>query len=325
MGNHMLIEKISVLITRGFPIWSCLCAVIALYHPPFFLWYGSDAIGWGLGFIMLGMGMTLSPDDFFRVWRAPRVIALGVGLQFLIMPAWSALLAWALELPAEMAVGLILVACCPGGTASNVVVFLAKARVALSVSITLCSTLAAVLLTPWLTYWYAGHYLPIDPWALLKSILVIVLLPLAIGVGWNQFFPSSARKVAAVSPVISVVFILLIVGFVLSAKHELILAHGWVLLGATGLLHLGGFLGGYLGSYLLRYDKLDRQTLSIEVGMQNSGLGMALATKHFANMPMTPAPCALSAILHCLIGSFLAIKWRRDNQNLENSNPEIGE
>ena len=95
MGNHMLIEKISVLITRGFPIWSCLCAVIALYHPPFFLWYGSDAIGWGLGFIMLGMGMTLSPDDFFRVWRAPRVIALGVGLQFLIMPAWSALLAWA--------------------------------------------------------------------------------------------------------------------------------------------------------------------------------------------------------------------------------------
>ena len=313
----MLIEKITTLITRGFPAWSCLCAVIALYYPPFFLWYGSSAIGWGLGLIMLGMGMTLGPEDFLRVWRAPRVIALGVGLQFLIMPAWSALLAWALKLPAEMAVGLILVACCPGGTASNVVVFLAKARVALSVSITLCSTLAAVLLTPWLTYLYAGHYLPIDPWALLKSILIIVLIPLAVGVSWNHFFPKSARKVAVISPVISVVFILLIVGFVLSVKRELILAHGWILLSATGLLHLGGFLGGYLGAFLLGRDKIDQQTLSIEVGMQNSGLGMALATKHFANLPMTPAPCALSAILHCLIGSFLATKWRLDNQKSE--------
>ena len=221
------------------------------------------------------------------------------------MPAWSALLAWALELPAEMAVGLILVACCPGGTASNVVVFLAKARVALSVSITLCSTLAAVLLTPWLTYWYAGHYLPIDPWALLKSILVIVLLPLAIGVGWNQFFPSSARKVAAVSPVISVVFILLIVGFVLSAKHELILAHGWIL-PPTGLCTSVVF-GGYLGSYLLRRDKWTGRHYPLRWVCKTQDWVWHWRP-HFANMPMTPAPCALSAILHCLIGSFLATK-----------------
>ncbi|MDG1173836.1 MAG: bile acid:sodium symporter family protein [Opitutales bacterium] len=305
--------RVSNWITRGFPLWSCLSAVLAIYHPPLFLWFGSDAIGWGLGLIMLGMGMTLRPEDFLRVWRAPKVIALGVGLQFLVMPGWSAFLAWALKLPPEMAVGLILVACCPGGTASNVVVFLAKARVALSVSITLCSTLVAVLLTPWLTYLYAGHYLPIDPWALFNSIVVIVLLPLAIGVGWNQWLPKSARKVAVFSPSISVLFILLIVGFVLADKRDLILAHGWMILGATGLLHLGGFLGGYWGAKWLGRDELDKQTLSIEVGMQNSGLGAALATKNFSSMPMTPAPCALSAILHCMIGSFLASWWSRRN------------
>ena len=111
---------------------------------------------------MLGMGVTLQPKDFTQVFKSPKIIILGVSLQFLIMPAWSALLAWGFGLSPELAVGLILVACCPGGTASNVVVFLAKARVALSVSLTLCSTVIAVVLTPWLTFVYAGHYIPIE-------------------------------------------------------------------------------------------------------------------------------------------------------------------
>ena len=303
--------SLSSWVTSGFPLWACITALLALGKPSLFLWYGAEAINWGLGLIMLGMGMTLRPLDFENVWRAPKIILLGVGLQFLIMPAWSAFLAWFLELPSQIAVGLILVACCPGGTASNVVVFLARAKVALSVSITLCSTVFAVFLTPWLTYLYGGHYLPIDPWGLFQSILLIVLMPLVVGVGWNHWFPQSARKAAVFSPVVSVAFILLIVGFVLAAKRELILEHGWILLCATGLLHLGGFAGGYLGAFLLARPILERRTLSIEVGMQNSGLGTALATKHFSSMPMIPAPCALSAILHCLIGSFLAAKWGR--------------
>ena len=309
----MKLGRISHWLTAGFPVWSILVGVSALYEPALFLWYGADAISLGLGFIMLGMGITLKPQDFCDVWKEPGVIAMGVGLQFLIMPAWSACLAWVLKLPTEMAVGLILVSCCPGGTASNVVVFLAKARVALSVSLTLCSTLAAVLLTPWLTYLYAGHYTPVDPWSLLQSILLIVLAPLAIGVGWNRLFPKSAIKAAQFSPLISVLFILLIVGFVLAAKRDLIFDHGWILLAATSLLHLGGFFGGYVGAHWLHRDRLDKQTLSIEVGMQNSGLGTALATKHFSSMPMVPAPCALSAILHCLIGSLLASRWSRTN------------
>ena len=312
----MNLSKISLWLTSGFPFWSILVAISALYNPALFLWYGADAISWGLSLIVLGMGITLKFDDFYKVWRSPRVVAMGVGLQFLIMPAWSACLAWVLKLPAEMAVGLILVSCCPGGTASNVVVFLAKARVALSVSLTLCSTLVAVFLTPWLTYLYAGHYAPVDPWALLQSILFIVLVPLALGVCWNQWFPKSARKTAEFSPLVSVLFILLIVGFVLAAKRDMILEHGWILLLATSFLHIGGFLFGYLGAHCLRRDSLDRQTLSIEVGMQNSGLGTALASKHFSAMPMVPAPCAMSAILHCLIGSVLASLWSRSNRSL---------
>lgn len=302
-------QRVFSWLTQGFPVWSILVAILAIVYPPAFLWYGASAISWGLGLIMLGMGMTLKADDFKRVWRAPYVIGLGLGLQFLIMPAWSALLCKLLSLPPEMAVGLILVACCPGGTASNVVVFLAGGKVALSVSLTLCSTLVAVLLTPWLTYYYGGHYVPVDPWALFSSILMVVILPLSVGVAWNFWFRKSAHFVASFSPLVSVVFILLIVGFVLAAKRDLILEHGWILLVATLLLHLGGFLGGYGGAYLMGRDRIERQTLSIEVGMQNSGLGTALAAKHFPQMAMTPAPCALSAIIHCLVGSVLASRW----------------
>lgn len=315
----MSLNQFSFFVTAGFPVWSLLVALLALLSPDLFLWYGSDAITWGLGFIMLGMGMTLKPKDFTEVFRAPRIMILGVSMQFLIMPAWSALIAWALALPAPLAVGLILVACCPGGTASNVVVFLAKARVALSVSLTLCSTLLAVLLTPWLTYFYAGHYVPIDPTSLIKSILLIVLLPIILGAALNHWFAHLAAKVGMVSPLVSVVFILLIVGFILAAKRDIILEHGWILLAATSLLHAGGFFFGYFSSRLFRQGKIDSQTLSIEVGMQNSGLGAALATKHFPLMPMVPAPCAMSAILHCMIGSVLASVWARCNsRKLEN-------
>lgn len=319
LANTLSLDKVSLYFTAGFPLWSVLVGLLALYHPQIFLWYGSDAITWGLCFIMLGMGMTLKPQDFAQVFRVPQVIAMGVSLQFLIMPAWSALLAWMLALPPQLAVGLILVACCPGGTASNVVVFLAKARVALSVSLTLCSTLAAVLITPWLTFFYAGHYVPIDPWSLLKSILVIVLIPLGFGAFLNTWHPRITGRVAAFSPVVSVLFILLIVGYILAAKRNTILEYGWTLLIATGLLHLGGFFFGYVAARFLGQKKQECQTVSIEVGMQNSGLGTALASKHFPAMPMAPAPCAMSAILHCLIGSLLASLWARSNSKVDDA------
>ncbi len=309
---HMLTNCIRMG-TNLFPLWSVLVGIIALVEPRCFLWFGKEAIDAGLGIIMLGMGMTLKAEDFVRVWKEPKVIGLGVCSQFLIMPAWGALIAYLMGLPAEMAVGLILVASCPGGTASNVVVFLARGKVALSVSMTLASTIAAIWMTPLLTSWYAGHYLPVDPWALFRGILWIVLLPLTVGVAWNSFFPKSARQASAYSPLVSVLFILLIVGFVLAAKKELILENWEILTGSVLALHLGGFSLGYGMAVLFGFSRDERRTLSIEVGMQNSGLGMALASKHFSQMPMVPAPCALSAVMHCLIGSFLAIRWWRSS------------
>ena len=180
------VEAIARGATRFFPLLSVLVGFLALIEPSLFLWYGKDAIGWGLGVIMLGMGMTLEPEDFVRVWKEPKLVGWGVFSQFLIMPGWGALLAWILQLPPEMAVGLILVSSCPGGTASNVVVFLARANVALSVSLTMVSTMLAIILTPWLTNLYAGHYLPVDAWARLKSILLVVLLPLLLGLLWKK-------------------------------------------------------------------------------------------------------------------------------------------
>ena len=314
----MTVKSLADGATKLFPIWSVLVGVLALYDPSLFLWYGKDAISVGLGIIMLGMGLTLSVKDFTEVLNKPKLVVLGAFLQFSIMPAGATLIAFMFEVPAGMAVGLILVASCPGGTASNVVVFLAGGRVALSVCLTACSTLLAIVVTPWLTHFYAGHYLPIDPLALMKSIFIIVLLPLALGVSWKKFYPHSAKRTSVFSPLLSVLFILLIVGFVLAAKKEIILNNWQTMLMAVLLLHLGGFFLGFLIPRLIRQKKSICRTLSIEVGMQNSGLGMALASKHFSAMPMVPAPCALSAVMHCIIGSILAAVWNRGNKAAKN-------
>ena len=292
--------------TNLFPLWSVLVAVVALCWPNAFLWYGKETITVGLGIIMLGMGLTLTPDDFRRVLRRPGAVGLGVVLQFVVMPflGWS--ISRLFDLSSGMAVGLILVSCCPGGTASNVVAFLARADVALSVSMTTVSTLAAVILTPFLTQFYAGQYVPVDAWALLRSILLVVILPIALGVGANWFFGKAAAKISVYSPFVSVLFIILIVGFIMAAKRDSILENWQVLTGAVVLLHVGGFSLGYLLAKISGFDQAVCRTASIEVGMQNSGLGSALAVKHFGNLPMAPVPCALSAVTHCIIGSVVA-------------------
>ena len=298
------------LATNLFPLWSVLVAVVALWWPTAFLWYGKDTITIGLGIIMLGMGLTLNLSDFRRVWKQPAAIGLGVVLQFAVMPFLGWGIAQLFQLPKGMAVGLILVSCCPGGTASNVVAFLARADVALSVSMTTVSTLAAVVLTPLLTKFYAGQYVPVEAWELLKSIVLIVILPVAVGVTINGLFGKAAQKISAYSPFVSVVFIILIVGFIMAVKRDSIVEHWQVLVAAVTLLHLGGFALGYLLAKLSGFDELIRRTASIEVGMQNSGLGTALAVKHFPILPMAPVPCALSAVTHCILGSLVAGLWR---------------
>ncbi len=304
-------------ISNLFWLWTILGTVWAWFVPEHFTWFisekfpGTDIklINLGLGVIMLGMGITLSVDDFKAVLLRPWVVGLGVGSQFLIMPLLGWSVAMIFDLPPMLKLGLILVSCCPGGTASNVICYLARANVALSVLMTMCSTMVAIILTPLLTKMYASAILDVDAWAMFRSMVTIVLLPVIGGVLLNRFFGDKLDGIKKISPIISILVIVLIVGGIVGATKNNIIAYFGGLLVAILIVHALGFLLGYAAGWLARLAEGERRTLSIEVGMQNSGLGSALAKQHFSLLAATP--CAISALYHCLIGSFLAAIWSR--------------
>ena len=310
-----LVTRIFNQLTNLFPVWVTVCGVLALFQPHWFTWFNGPLIGWGLAVIMLGMGLTLSLEDFRNVARTPKPVALGVFAQFCIMPFMGWSIATVLKLPAEFAVGLILVSCCPGGTASNVVVYIARAHVALSVLMTMCSTFAAIALTPVLTQWLAGKYVPVDAVALFKSTVQIVLLPILIGMALNRYAHGAVERVKTAAPLVAVIAIVLIVASILGQRAHEIRESGGILLLAVTLMHTGAFILGYGIPRVFGFEERIRRTMAIEVGMQNSGLGTALALKHFT--PSAATPCAISAIMHCILGSFLAALWRRDAETLD--------
>jgi bile acid:Na+ symporter, BASS family len=297
------------LLTNLFPVWVVAGGIAALIHPPLFTWFTGKAIVWGLAVIMLAMGMTLNVGDVKRVLKMPRAVMAGLAGQFTIMP----LLGWAighlLQLPTAFAVGLILVACCPGGTASNLVAYIARANVGLSVLMTMCSTFAAVAMTPLLTEWFAGARVPVDGWGLFLTTSQVVLLPVLLGLALHHGTPRLVSVVLPAAPLVSVLVITMICASIIGQSADAIRTSGGRLLLAVLLLHAGGFGLGYLLARLLDYERLIRRTISIEVGMQNSGLGVVLARKHFAD-PLTAAPCAISSVFHSVIGSLLAGWWR---------------
>lgn len=295
--------------TNLFPLWVLLGGVLALVHPPLFTWFSGPAIVWGLALIMLGMGITLSVDDFKGVARMPRAVALGFVAQYTIMPLAGWAVASALDLPTPFAVGLILVACCPGGTASNVVTYLARANVALSVLMTMCSTFGAIFMTPLLTRWLAGTLVPVDAWGLFLSTLQVVLLPILLGVALHHVTPRLVGAVQPVAPLVAVVTIVMICSSVIAQSADAVIASGARLLLAVFALHAIGFAVGYAATRVIGYGKMVSRTVSIEVGMQNSGLGVVLARQHFAD-PLTAVPCAISSVFHSVIGSALAAVWR---------------
>ena len=294
-----------------FPAWVLAAALLALWQPSLFTWFSGPWIVWGLALVMLGMGLTLNVADFAAVLRLPGAVALGFAAQYTIMP----LIGWSvgkmLALPAPFAVGLILVACCPGGTASNVVTYLARGNVALSVLMTMCSTLAAVVMTPLLTGWLAGAYVPVDAWGIFLTTAQVVLAPILIGLLLHHQAPRLAAFILPAGPIMSVLVISLIVGSIIGQNATAIFAHGGQLLLAVSLLHGGGFFLGYIVGRLSGFDLGVARTLSIEVGMQNSGLGAVLAKTRFAAEPLTAVPSALSSVCHSLLGSLLAAWWRR--------------
>lgn len=296
--------------TNAFPLWVLAACAAALVEPALFTWFRGDAIVAGLALVMLGMGVTLSLDDFRRVATRPGAVAAGFLGQFVIMPAAGWGVATALGLDTPLAVGLILVACCPGGTASNVVTYIARADVALSVVMTTCTTLAAVILTPLLTKLLAGRLVAVDAPGLFLSTLQVVVLPVAAGVAVNRWLPGVVRRVLPVAPLVSVVTIALVCASVIGQNAAAVRAAGVGLLGAVVLLHAVGFGVGWLWARAFGFDHVVARTISIEVGMQNSGLGVVLAQKHFPSDPLTAVPCAISSVVHSCIGSALAGWWR---------------
>ena len=284
----------------------------ALLHPPLFTWFQGSMITLGLGGIMLGMGLTLQPADFKQIVRHPKWVLVGVGLQFIVMPSLGWGLGKVFELPPFFAVGLILVSCCPGGTASNVIAYLAKSNVALSVCMTAISSLAAILITPLLTSQLSGNYVNVNATGLLYSTLKVVLLPILLGVILNRYLPKQTAKILPFAPAVAVLLITLIVASIIGQGKEIILDSGVNLILALICLHLTGFVLGFLISLGSFKNWSVAKTISIEVGMQNSGLGVVLARENFTN-PMVAIPAAVSSLIHSLIGSLFVSLFKNKN------------
>ena len=296
-------------LTNAFPLWVLAASALALYRPELLTWFSGPLIPIGLGIIMLSMGLTLGFDDFRRIARERRLVLPGVALQYTLMPGLGWGLGVAFDLPAPLAAGLILVSCCPGGTASNVISFLARADVALSVTMTAVSTLLAVLMTPFLTAALAGQRVDVPTGDLLLDTVQVVILPVVAGALIKWRFPAASRRIQPAATLVAVIAITLIVGSVIGAGRQQVIEAGVRLLLAVFCLHVGGFTLGYLAGKLFLRRELAARTVSIEVGMQNSGLGVVLAQQNFAS-PLVALPCALSALFHSIIGSLAAAFWR---------------
>ncbi len=302
--------KLLTTLTSAFPFWVLLASGLALFEPALFTWFSGPLIPIGLGVIMLNMGMTIGFDDFLRIWRERARVLPGVALQYTLMPGLGWTLATLFELPTPFAVGLILVSCCPGGTASNVIAFLARADVALSVAMTAVSTVAAVLMTPILTEILAGSRVDVPAVGLLLDTVQVVLVPVTLGAVLRWRFPAASRLILPVAPFVAVIAITLIAASVIGSGREQVLEAGPRVLAAVLCLHIGGFLLGYLAGRVFLRRELASRTVSIEVGMQNSGLGVVLAQQNFVS-PLVAIPCAISAVFHSLVGSLVAAYWRR--------------
>ncbi|HIL92112.1 MAG TPA: bile acid:sodium symporter family protein [Cycloclasticus sp.] len=294
--------------TRLFPVWAILLSAVAYALPSIFIPL-KPSLFFLLGLVMFGMGISLKAGDFVSIIKSPKPIVIGLTLQFLCMPffAW-AISSW-LHLPLMLATGMMLVGASPGGTASNVICYLAKGNVALSITITTFSTLLAVVATPVLSLLYLGKQVDVPAMKMLMDILKIIILPVGAGVLINQLFGRFLHSTRHVFPLISVFSIVLIIAIIVALNQSRLGSIGLILVAAVALHNIFGLLVGYWIPRALGMDKKTSKTLSIEVGMQNSGLAVALAVKYFA--PLAALPGALFSLWHNLTGSLLAAFWSR--------------
>jgi len=292
--------------TRLFPLWAVLLSVLAYFFPPTFvaisLWVTTL-----LMLIMFGMGVHLTLDDFKRVLSRPAPVAAGTFLHYLVMPLAAWLLAMIFKMPPDLSAGMVLVGSVASGTASNVMIYLAKGDVALSVTISSVSTLVGVIATPLLTRLYVDAHIQVDVMGMLLSILQIVVIPIGLGLIVHYLFPRVVKAVEPWLPAFSMVCILAIISAVVAGSASHIASVGLMVIVAVILHNAIGLLSGYWGGRLFGFDESTCRTLAIEVGMQNSGLAAALGKLYFS--PLAALPGALFSVWHNLSGSLLAGYW----------------
>ncbi|XP_057831441.1 probable sodium/metabolite cotransporter BASS2, chloroplastic [Cryptomeria japonica] len=267
-GELSQFEKVVELLTTLFPVWVIIGTIIGIYKPSAVTWLQTDLFTVGLGFLMLSMGLTLTFEDFRRCMRNPWTVGVGFIAQYFIKPLLGFMIASSLKLSAPLATGLILVSCCPGGQASNVATYISKGNVALSVLMTTCSTIGAIVMTPLLTKLLAGQLVPVDAAGLALSTFQVVLLPTIIGVLSHEYFPNFTEKITTFTPLVGVILTTLLCASPIGQVSDVLKAQGGQLIFPVAILHAVAFGLGYWISKLSSFGESTSRTISIETGMQ---------------------------------------------------------
>ena len=308
-----MMKKLCQYLSEYMGVLVLAAALLALTFPNVLQQIRPTFINYLLGVVMFGMGLTLNLTDFKIVFSRPKDVIIGCLAQFTIMPLLAWVLATVFRLDEALALGVVLVGCCPGGTASNVITYLAKGDLALSVGMTAVSTLLAPLLTPLLTWALAGKTVDVDVAGMLLSILWVVILPIVVGLTVKWIWPKFTEKATDYLPAVSSIAIALIVAIVIGANASKLMAGGPVIVVVVVLHNLCGLSLGYLIGRMLGLSEPKKRAISIEVGMQNSGLASSLATIHFAAYPLATIPGAIFSVWHNISGAMVAYLYRKNN------------
>ena len=314
-----IIGKVSGFLSKYIAVVILITSAVAFTHTQKFMWMPQYTALF-LGTAMFGMGLTIKREDFQIVFSRPKEVISGCILQYTIMPLAAYFLAVVMNLDTDIALGVILVGCCPGGTASNVIAYIAKGDVPLSVGMTITSTLIAPLVTPVLVYLLAGSWVEVSFMAMVLSVVKIVLLPVLAGIILNSLFHETIVKLGGILPLVSVVAIVTIIDGIVAVNAAKLMSCGLIVMLAV-VLHNGiGMALGLAMARLMKVSYAKETSIAIEVAMQNSGLALALATANFAANPLATLPGAIFSIWHNVSGSIFAscrIKEVEEKQKLE--------
>jgi len=302
-------QRLLTWFTNLYPVWTIAVALLGLFKPSTLVWFNPYVVA-ALGFVMLNMGLTLSVKDFRTLGKMPGSVVVGFALHYTIMPFSGWLVARWLNLDPQFAVGLILVASCPCGTASNLMTYLARGNLALSVSLTMISTLLAFIMTPLWCQFLAGQYVPVRAVDMSISTLKMVVVPVMLGVLINWCAPKVVHRVVPYGQGLAVIAFLFVTGSIVAKDADAVRTNAGLLALAATLLHVLGFSLGYGTARLFGYPLNIARTLSIEVGMQNGGLAAALARANISSMSLAAVPAVFSAFIQTLVGSSIATWWR---------------